>query len=49
MAMWHVAASQSGREQLGAFTGQLAPAAMSAHPHSSHLAHVLARLSRSDA
>ncbi len=44
-ALWHTAGTLPGRQQLSPFVGELAPAAMSNHPHSSYLAQLLARLS----
>ena len=44
-ALWHTAGTAAGRQQLGSFVGELAPAAMSNHPQSSFLAQLLARLS----
>lgn len=44
-ALWHTAGTAAGRQQLSPFVGELAPAAMSNHPHANYLAQLLARLS----
>lgn len=44
-ALWHVASTAAGKDQLRPFLGEIAPAAMSVHAQSNNLAQLLTRMS----